>query len=234
MSNTILRTQEQAISTSTFISKVYLWMFLGLGLTFLVSYGFSTSSQALSIIAKNPIVFWVLIIGELGLVFTISAGINKLNAQVAAFLFILYSLLNGATLSFIFLAYTQTVIASAFGTSALMFLVMSLFGLTTKKDLTGFGHFLFMGLIGVIIASVVNIFLKSPMMYFVISVIGVIVFAGLAAYDNQKLKQMSYTIDADNSSLVLKGAVIGALALYLDFINLFLMLLNLFGMGRRE
>jgi FtsH-binding integral membrane protein len=209
-------------------------MFLGLGLTFLVSYGFSTSPQALSIIAKNPIVFWVLIIGELGLVFTISAGINKLNAQVAAFLFILYSLLNGVTLSFIFLAYTQTVIASAFGTSALMFLVMSLFGLTTKKDLTGFGHFLFMGLIGVIIASVVNIFLKSPMMYFVISVIGVIVFAGLAAYDNQKLKQMSYTIDADNSSLVLKGAVIGALALYLDFINLFLMLLNLFGMGKRE
>ncbi|MGC8791074.1 MAG: Bax inhibitor-1/YccA family protein, partial [Desulfurella sp.] len=156
------------------------------------------------------------------------------NAQVAAFLFILYSLLNGVTLSFIFLAYTQTVIASAFGTSALMFLIMSLFGLTTKKDLTGFGHFLFMGLIGVIIASVVNIFLKSPMMYFVISVIGVIVFAGLAAYDNQKLKQMSYSIDVEDSSGVLKGSVIGALALYLDFINLFLMLLNLFGMGKRE
>lgn len=234
MQNSIIRSQEQAISTSTFISKVYLWMFFGLGLTFLVSYGFSLNQQAVSLIYKNPILFWVLLIAEIGLVFTISAGINKLNAQVAAFLFILYSLLNGVTLSFIFLAYTQTVIASAFGTSALMFLIMSLFGLTTKKDLTGFGHFLFLGLIGVIVASVVNIFLKSPMMYFVVSVIGVIVFAGLAAYDNQKLKQMSYTIDADNGSLVLKGTVIGALALYLDFINLFLMLLNLFGMGKRE
>lgn len=234
MQNSIIRSQEQAISTSTFISKVYLWMFFGLGLTFLVSYGFSLNQQAVGLIYKNPILFWVLLIAEIGLVFTISAGINKLNAQVAAFLFILYSLLNGVTLSFIFLAYTQTVIASAFGTSALMFLIMSLFGLTTKKDLTGFGHFLFLGLIGVIVASVVNIFLKSPMMYFVVSVIGVIVFAGLAAYDNQKLKQMSYTIDADNGSSVLKGTVIGALALYLDFINLFLMLLNLFGMGKRE
>ncbi|MGB9744387.1 MAG: Bax inhibitor-1/YccA family protein [Desulfurella sp.] len=234
MPNSILRTQEQAISASSFISKVYLWMFFGLGLTFLVSYAVSINKQITMAIAANPILFWVLIIGELGLVFTISAGINKLNAQVAAFLFILYSLLNGVTLSFIFLAYTQTVIASAFGTSALMFLIMSLFGLTTKKDLTGFGHFLFMGLIGVIIASVVNIFLKSPMMYFVISVIGVIVFAGLAAYDNQKLKQMSYSIDVEDSSGVLKGSVIGALALYLDFINLFLMLLNLFGMGKRE
>ncbi|AHF96976.1 MULTISPECIES: Bax inhibitor-1/YccA family protein [Desulfurella] len=234
MPNSILRTQEQAISASSFISKVYLWMFFGLGLTFLVSYAVSINKQITMAIAANPILFWVLVIGELGLVFTISAGINKLNAQVAAFLFILYSLLNGVTLSFIFLAYTQTVIASAFGTSALMFLIMSLFGLTTKKDLTGFGHFLFMGLIGVIIASVVNIFLKSPMMYFVISVIGVIVFAGLAAYDNQKLKQMSYSIDVEDSSGVLKGSVIGALALYLDFINLFLMLLNLFGMGKRE
>ncbi|SDC41769.1 hypothetical protein SAMN05660835_00795 [Desulfurella multipotens] len=234
MPNSILRTQEQAISASSFISKVYLWMFFGLGLTFLVSYAVSINKQITMAIAANPILFWVLVIGELGLVFTISAGINKLNAQVAAFLFVLYSLLNGVTLSFIFLAYTQTVIASAFGTSALMFLIMSLFGLTTKKDLTGFGHFLFMGLIGVIIASVVNIFLKSPMMYFVISVIGVIVFAGLAAYDNQKLKQMSYSIDVEDSSGVLKGSVIGALALYLDFINLFLMLLNLFGMGKRE
>ncbi len=234
MQNTILGSQTQAISASTFISKVYLWMFFGLGLTFLISYGVSQSPQILMAIAKNPILFWVLIIAEFGLVFTISGAINKLNAQVAAVLFILYSLLNGVTLSFIFLAYTQTVIASAFGTSALMFLAMSLFGLTTKKDLTGFGHFLFLGLIGVIVASVVNIFLKSPMMYFVVSVIGVIVFAGLAAYDNQKLKQMSYSIDADDGSAVLKGSVIGALALYLDFINLFLMLLNLFGMGRRE
>lgn len=234
MQSSMVSSQEQAIGVSTFISKVYLWMFFGLGITFLISYSLSSNANVMNLIAQNSMVFWILLIAEFGLVFTISAAIKKLNASVAAFLFIVYSALNGITLSFIFLAYAQTTIASAFGVSALTFLSMSLFGLTTKKNLSAFGSFLFMGLIGIIIASVVNIFLKNQMLYFVISAIGVIVFAGLAAYDNQKLKQMSYTINSEDGSMALKGAVVGALALYLDFINLFLMLLSLFGMGDRK
>jgi FtsH-binding integral membrane protein len=176
--------------------------------------------------------FWGLVIGQLLMVVGLSAAITRLSGAMATGLFMAYSALNGVTISFIFLAYTQASIVSTFLICAGMFGAMSLYGLTTKKDLTGWGSFLFMGLIGVVIASIVNIFLMSSMMHFIISVMGVIVFTGLTAYDTQQLRVMGETMPEDDSTAVRRGTILGALRLYLDFINLFLMLLRLFGTAR--
>lgn len=159
--------------------------------------------------------------------------VSRMSGATATGLFILYSALNGVTLSFIFLAYAKASIVSTFFICALTFLACSIYGWTTKKDLTSVGSFMFMGLIGIIIASVVNIFLRNPAIYYMIGYIGVIIFVGLTAYDTQKIKNMAHTQPAGlDGDVVRKGAIIGALALYLDFINLFLMLLRIFGGGR--
>jgi hypothetical protein len=187
----------------------------------------------LELIFRNQILFFGLIIAELALVFVISARIQRMQASTATGLFILYSVLNGVTLSFIFLIYTRASIASTFFVCAATFVACSIYGWTTKRDLTSMGGFLMMGLIGIIIASVVNIFVRSSAMHMIISYIGVLVFVGLTAYDTQNLKAMAVSQPTDaGASVVRKGAILGALKLYLDFINLFLMLLRI--LGNRE
>jgi FtsH-binding integral membrane protein len=214
-----------------FMRRVYNWMGLGLALTACVALYTTSNHYLLSLIFKNSLVFFGLIIGELALVVILSAAINRLQASTATLLFFLYSALNGLTLSVIFLAYTRASIASTFFVTAGTFGVTSFYGYTTQRDLTSWGSFFFMGLIGIILASVVNIFLHSPMIYWVVTYAGILVFVGLAAYDTQKLKQMALAGFADEET-ARKGAVMGALALYLDFINLFLMLLRILGSRR--
>ena len=216
-----------------FIRSVYNWMAIGLCLTAVVAMYVSGNEALTRLIFGNSMIFILLIVAELGLVFAISGMISKMSAGTATSLFVLYSALNGVTLSFIFLAYTQTSIVSTFFICAGTFVTCSIYGWITKRDLTSMGGFLMMGLIGIIIASLVNMFFRSPGMSMVISYIGVIVFVGLTAYDTQKLKNMALTqpVDADGA-VVRKGAILGALSLYLDFINLFLMLLRIFGQGR--
>jgi FtsH-binding integral membrane protein len=214
-----------------FIRRVYNWMGLGLAATALVALYTSGNPRLMRMIIGNPLVFFGLIIGELVLVIWLSAAINRLQYSTASAMFFLYSALNGLTLSVIFLAYTRTSIASTFFVTAGTFGATSFFGYTTKRDLSSWGSFLFMGLIGVIIASVVNIFLRSPMIYWLVTYIGILVFVGLAAYDTKKLKEMAMAGFADEEAEG-KSAVMGALALYLDFINLFLLLLRVLGSRR--
>jgi hypothetical protein len=211
-----------------FMAAVYRWMTLGLLVTSGVAFYVATSESALQAIFGNRMVFWGLVIAQFGLVIALSAAVNKLSAGVAGALFLLYSALTGATLSVVLLAYTGASVASAFAVTAGTFLAMSVYGTVTKRDLTSWSTFLFMGLIGIVIASVVNIFTKSGMVSWVISAAAVVVFTGLTAYDTQRLRRM-----AAAGVGVAALPVNGALALYLDFINLFLSLLNLFG-GRRN
>lgn len=208
--------------------KVYVWMTLALVITGLTAYGIANSPGIIYAIASNSILFWGLIIAEFGLVIAISGAINKLSITTATLLFVLYSIVNGATLSVIFLAYTTTSIASVFFITAGTFAVMAFIGYTTKKDLTGLGSMLFIGLIGIVIATIVNLFLGSSMLSMIVSYVGVAIFVGLTAYDAQKIKNMLYEADAMDEGAQ-KIALLGALDLYLDFINLFLMLLRIFG-----
>jgi hypothetical protein len=218
---------------NVFIRSVYNWMSIGLGLTAFTAFYVANSQALLQIIFGNRMVFFGLIIGELGLVFYLSARVQKIQASTATALFVLYSVLNGATLSAVFLAYTSASIVSTFFVCALTFSACSVYGMVTKRDLTSMGGFMMMGLIGIIIATVVNIFLRSPAMTMLISYVGVVVFVGLTAYDTQKLKTMAMTQPANASgAMVRKGAIMGALTLYLDFVNLFLMLLRIFGVSR--
>jgi len=173
-------------------------------------------------------VFFALVIAELGLVIAMSAAINRISAATATLLFLIYSALNGVTFAAIFVIYTRSSIASAFLVTAGTFAAMSVYGYVTKRDLTGFGSFLFMGLVGIIIASVVNMFLHSAMISWITSYVGVFIFVGLTAYDTQKIKQIGHGGFADEQSQH-KAAILGALRLYLDFINLFLMLLRIMG-----
>jgi FtsH-binding integral membrane protein len=208
-------------------------MALGLGLTGLVAFYVANNETLLRLIFGNPLIFFGLIIGELAMVFTLSARVHKMEASTATVLFTLYAALNGATLSIIFLRYTASSISSTFFVCAATFVACSIYGMTTKRDLTSLGGFMTMGLIGIIIASVVNLFFRSSGMSVIISYIGVLVFVGLTAYDTQKLKHMALTQPAGlEAGIVRKGAILGALSLYLDFINLFLMLLRIFGSGR--
>jgi len=223
------RAQTSAEVLSAFMRGVYQWMAAGLCLTALAAYSTASSAYLMDLIFGNPLVLIMLIVGELGLVIAISAGINKLSASAASFMFLLYSGLNGVVLSSILNIYTGASIFSTFIVCAGMFVAMSIYGMITKKDLTGWGNMLFMGLVGIILASVVNIFLQSPGLEFVISGIGVIVFVGLTAYDTQKLKNMGASAPMDDHTAVRRGTILGALTLYLDFINLFLMLLRFLG-----
>lgn len=223
--------QARQEASTIFLAKVFNLMTLGLALTGIIAYVTANTGLASAIIG-TPL-FIVLILAELGLVFYLSARVEKIQASTASALFIGYSVMNGLTLSVIFLAYTGSSIASTFFITAGMFGAMAIYGLVTKRDLSGLGSFLFMGLIGIIIASSVNIFLQSSSVHWAISFLGVLIFTGLTAYDVQKIKRIGEEgIMAQGEEVVRKGAVMGALALYLDFINLFLMLLRFFGGSR--
>lgn len=220
-----------------FMGHVYRWMAIGLGVTAFTAYAVASSPNLAWAILGNSFIMIALIVAQIGLVVALSAAIHKFSASTATGVFLLYALLNGLTLSSIFLVYPIGSIANAFLTCTGMFLAMSVYGTVTKRDLTGMGSFLFMGLIGILIASVVNIFLASSMLDFVISCVGVIVFTGLTAYDTQKLRQFGEAAPLHDSAaiqdgVIRRGAILGALTLYLDFINLFLMLLRLFGGSR--
>jgi hypothetical protein len=214
---------------SRFMSAVYRWMAAGLVVTAGVAWLVAGSPAARQAIFGNRLVFWGLVVAQLGLVVVLSAAVNRLSAGVAGLLFVAYSALTGATLSSILLVYTGASVASAFAVTAGTFAAMSVFATVTKRDLSGWSTFLFMGLIGVVIAALVNMFLQSGMLQFVISCAAVVVFTGLTAYDTQKLRRLA----AAPGGLPAAMPVNGALMLYLDFINLFLSLLNLFG-GRRD
>lgn len=229
--NQITLAQAQQDASTIFLAKVFNWMAIGLGITGIVAWFTASSGLAMRLVASPA--FFVLIIAELGMVFFLSARISKIQATTATSLFLGYAFLNGLTLSMIFLAYTSSSIASTFFITAGMFGAMAVYGLVTKRDLSGWGSFLFMGLVGIIIASIVNIFLKSSSLYWVISLLGVFIFVGLTAYDVQKIKKIGEDgIMAQGEVMVRKGAIMGALTLYLDFINLFLMLLRFFGGSR--
>lgn len=214
------------------VNQVYTWMTLGLALTATVGWYVSESEMLRSLIFSNGFVVIGLIVAQLGIVLGLSAGINRLSGSAATGLFILYSALTGLTFSAIFLTYTASSIASTFFITSGTFAAMSVFGHTTKRDLTKLGSIAFMALIGIIIALLVNMFMKSPLLDLGISVIGVLLFTGLTAYDAQRIKEMASKVTDGESET--KVSVMGALALYLDFINLFLMLLRFLGVARNE
>jgi FtsH-binding integral membrane protein len=215
---------------SAFLSKVYGWMFLGLLVTAVTALGVASSPQIIETVILNRLVFWGVVIAQLGLVIYLSARVEKVAPATAAGLFILYSALVGVTSSVVLLVYTGTSIASTFIITAGMFGATAVFGTVTRRSLAGLGQFLFMGLIGLILAMIVGFFWQSGALQFVISVVGVLVFTGLTAWDAQRLKQMAVALP---DGRVGAYAVVGALSLYLDFINLFFFLLRFTG-GRRD
>ena len=229
-----LSVDEQLAMSSAFpvlMRKVYVWMTLALVITGFTAYGVATSPGILQAIFGNPVLFWGMIIGELALVIGVSAAINRLSLATATLMFILYSVINGALLSSIFLIYTASSIATVFFITAGTFGTMALIGYTTKTDLSSMGKILFMALIGMIIATIVNLFVKSDGLMTILSYVGVLIFVGLTAYDTQRIKNMLLEAP-DASEGAQKIALLGALALYLDFINLFIYLLRIF--GRKE
>ena len=224
------RTYIESIPTveADFMQKVYLWMTFALTLTGFVAYRTTQSEFLLELIFSSSFGFIGLIIGELALVFWISSGIQRMSSNMAIGLFLLYSVLNGMTLSVLLIAYTGASVASTFFITAGMFGAMSVYGYTTKQDLSSWGNLLFMALIGLILASVVNIFLQSSGLYWLISYIGVLVFVGLTAYDTQKIKQLAAQVIVESEE-GRKVAILGALTLYLDFINMFIFMLRILG-----
>ena len=235
-------TQAIDVGLRDYMLKVYNYMASGLALTGLVAYmlfqatavtgptGDIVGLTSLGVSLYTGPMMWVVALAPLGVVMYMSFGIRNMSASRAQTMFWVFAFLMGLSLSTIFLTYTQASIARVFFITATTFGAMSIYGYTTKRDLTAMGSFLFMGLIGIIIASIVNIFMQSSMMYFVISVLGVLIFVGLTAYDTQKIKNMYMAYDSGEVSA--KKAIMGALTLYLDFINLFIMLLRLFGTRR--
>lgn len=215
---------------TVFMQQVYLWMTAALTATALSAYFTASSPTMLQAIYGNgwlgPI---VLIVAVFGLVMYLSANMQNLSSGAATGFFLLYATLMGVLLGPTLLVYTSASVSTAFFTTAGMFAGMSIYGTVTKRDLTGMGNFLMMGLWGIILASIINIFLQNSMMDFVISIVGVIVFTGLTAYDTQKIRQMGESAPLNDATAIRRGAILGALTLYLDFINLFLMLLRLFG-----
>lgn len=218
-------------SESSFISKVYLWMSLGLAVSAATSFGLLAQPELLRVIFGNPGILIGIVIAEFALVIWLSAALMKMSASLASTLFLVYSALNGITLTAVFLAYTGISVLSTFAVTAGTFLFFSAYGATTKKDLTSVGSLAMMGLVGIIIASLVNIFLKSPVVYWISTFIGIAVFLGLIAYDTQKLKNI-HAMGFQDADVEKKSAIMGALMLYLDFINLFIMLLRIFGKRR--
>jgi hypothetical protein len=235
MDSIMIQKAQVQVRVNSFVRSVYNWMAIGLGITGVVAYGVANSPGVREIVFGAPLVFFGLIIAQLAMVFMISARIQRMQASTATMLFIVYSALNGATLSSIFLAYAQSAITSTFFICAATFTACSVYGWTTRRDLTTMGGFLTMGLIGIVIASVVNMFVQSGAVSTIVSYVGVLVFVGLTAYDTQDIKNMALAQPQDlDAGAVRKGAILGALKLYLDFINLFLMLLRIFGSSRDE
>lgn len=231
MQSVPMQKAQAHVQVNTFVRSVYNWMAIGLALTATVAWYVAHNEPVLRMVYQLR---WGFIIGQLALVFLLAGRVHKMQASTATAMFMFYAALNGATFSFIFIIYTMASIASTFFICALTFAACSLFGWLTKRDLTGLGQFMFMGLIGVIIASVVNIFLRNPAMQMIISYIGVLVFTGLTAYDTQKLKAMAMAQPAGlDGAVIRKGAIIGALTLYLDFILMFQYMLMIFG-GNRD
>ena len=227
----IQETRVHEIANS-FMSQVYVWMCFGLAVTGGLSWYAANSQWLLRMMFGNGMApFWIIVVIQFGIVFFLSARVTKLSPTVASGLFVIYASLNGIILAPIFLIYTSQSIASTFFVTAGTFGAMSLYGYTTKKDLSGLRSFLIMGLIGIIIASIVNIWLRNQTMMWVVTYIAVIVFVLLTAYDTQKIKQMAYNLD-QNEELRSSVAVLGALSLYLDFINLFIHLLRIIGKNK--
>ena len=225
------RELEMSQAFPILMRKVYGWMAMALVITALTAYYVARSPQLIQLIFTNQPVLWALIIGEFGLVLGLSAAINRLSLTTATIMFVVYSVVNGATLSSIFFIYTMSSITSVFLITAGTFAVMAVYGYFTKTDLSSIGKLLFMALIGLIIATIVNIFLKSSGLEMILNYVGVLIFVGLTAYDLQKIKEMMLTAP-DAGEGMQKLALVGALSLYLDFINLFLYLLRIF--GRRD
>ena len=215
---------------TAFLSKVYGWMFLGLLVTAGVAFGVASSPALIQIVFLNKPLLWILLLAPIGFVWYLAARVDKIAPTTAAILFLIYAAMVGITASIYLLIYTGASVVSAFVITSGMFGAMAVFGTVTKKNLVGVGQFMFMGLIGLIIASIVNIFLFNDVLRFVISVVGVIVFTGLTAYDAQRMKEMAVALPEGK---VGSYAVVGALSLYLDFINLFFFILRLIG-GRRD
>lgn len=212
-------------SLTTYMTKIYGWMAAALAISGFVAFYTSTNGSLMYRIYQNPVVLFALIIGQLALVFTISAGIRRISTSAATAAFIVYSVLNGFTLSYIFILYASATIFTAFFITSGTFALFSVYGYTTKKDLTKLGSLMFMALMGIIIASVVNMFFASAAITYLISYVAVLVFVGLIAYDTQKLKQYYY--QSNGSEATKNLAIFGALMLYLDFINLFLNILRI-------
>ena len=225
------RAQSSALSFPALMSKVYLWMTLALVVTGMTAYYVASSPAILYAIVSNQIAFWGLFIGELVLVFVLSSRIMSLSFVTASLMFVIYSIMNGVFFSFILLAYTEQSIATTFLITAGTFGAMSLFGFVTKRDLSAMGRILFMLLIGLIIAIVVNIFMKAEGLTLILNYAGVVIFVGLTAYDTQSIKQMLQ--EHGDKEGAEKIALLGSLSLYLDFINLFIYLLRFFGESRK-
>ena len=222
---------QRAVAFSALMNKVYLWMTMGLAMTALAA-GYVSNDAALVQKLMTGFTPWILMAAELGLVIYLSSRIMKMSFASAGIAFALYSLLNGVVLSGIFLAYTTSQITSAFVATAGTFGAMSIVGFFIKRDLSGMGRFLFMALIGLIIATIVNIFVASSSLYWIINYVGVLIFCGLTAYDTQKIKMMFMQYGDEVNEGTMKLALLGSLTLYLDFINLFLYLLNIFASDR--
>jgi FtsH-binding integral membrane protein len=231
MDDKTLIQSKTRVAESGFLSKVYLWMSLGLGMSAGASFWLLTQPAILKAIFTNQLLFFGIIIAEFALVVWLSAAAMRMSATQAAIVFSGYSLLNGITLTAVLLIYTGSSVFSTFAITAGTFLFFSVYGMVTKRDLTSVGSLAAMGLVGVIIASVVNIFLKSPAVMWITTFVGIAVFLGLIAYDTQKLKAI-HAAGFENAEIEKRAALLGALRLYLDFINLFLLLLRLFGQRR--
>lgn len=221
--------KEQNAVFAKLMRSVYLWMVFALVITGLTAAYVANSPAYISALVNNPVLFYGVIIAELAVVFILSGRIHKMSFLTASLMFIFYSLLTGVSLSTIFLAYTESSIATTFLITAGTFGTMSLVGFVTKKDLSKLGGILFMALIGLIIATLVNIFLVSDTLGWIINYVGVLIFVGLTAYDTQKIKQMMREYGTDINEQTQKMALMGSLSLYLDFINMFLYLLRIFG-----
>jgi FtsH-binding integral membrane protein len=219
---------EAAAETQRFIVKVYLWMSIALVVTGGIAVWTASNRDLIRFILGNQYVFFGILVAELVLVASLAGWVMKMSAEMATLLFLLYSVLNGLTLSGIFLLFTSASIASTFFVTAGTFAIMSIYGYFTKSDLTKLGNLLFMALIGLIIASLINLFYHNEMLYWITTYVGILIFVGLIAYDTQKIKKINI-IGNEGTDEDKKEAIIGALTLYLDFINLFLMLLRIFG-----
>lgn len=219
-------------AVNTIFRKVYQYMAIGLILTALTAWFSASSPAMIRMLFSSQMPLIILAVAEIGLVIYLGASINKLSASTAFMLFAVYSILNGMTCSVVLLVYTGESVYKAFLSTAGMFGAMSIYGLYTKRDLTSFGSFLRMGLFGLIIAMVINLFIRSSMVELYVSIFGIIIFLGLTAYDTAKIKTMANEIDVNDENIAGRVAVIGALELYLDFINIFLYFLRLFGKNR--